>query len=70
MSVMVTKTELRHVLVELGDMELQLLKLKSKLLPRTKATKKELAAMEAAERDIERGLGIQGGDFVKELLGR
>ncbi|MGI0141911.1 MAG: hypothetical protein ACREBF_04680 [Candidatus Micrarchaeales archaeon] len=63
----VTTTEIKRVLVELDSMELQILRLKSILLPKVKATKKELLAIEEAERDIKRGLGMKGEDFIKEL---
>jgi hypothetical protein len=69
MQSMVTQTELRKALVKISSMELEILQLKSYLLPKVKASKKELAAIEASERDIKLGLGISGEDFIKELKG-
>ena len=66
---MVTQTELKKALVKISSMELEILQLKSSLLPKVKASKKELAAIEASERDIKLGLGISGEDFIKELKG-
>lgn len=63
----VTKMQLKRVLSQLDSMELQILKLKSSLLLKVKASKKELAVIEASEKDIRRGLGIKGKDFVNEL---
>jgi hypothetical protein len=63
----VTQIEAKKMLTELSTMEMQILKLKSSLLPKVKASKKEIMALEEAKRDIRKGLGISGSQFVREL---
>ena len=62
-----SKTEMKQVISRIDDVELQLLKLKAMLVPKAKATKAEIRAIEKARKEIAKGEFISGDEFVKML---
>ncbi len=63
----ISKTEMKMMLSKIGRVELELLWIKEKLLPKTKATKSEIRAIQEARKEIARGEWISGDEFIKQL---
>lgn len=64
---MATKMKMKVVLKELASVELQLMKLRSMLLPTERLSKKELAKLKKAEREIGKGHWTNGEQLIKKL---
>jgi hypothetical protein len=58
---------MRQMMSKIDDVELQLLKLKAMLAPKSKATKAEIRAIEKGRREISKGQSISGSEFAKKL---
>ena len=67
MTLTVKKNEAKLVLQKLDCVQLELLRLRSILLPETEVTEEEKKEIEAARNEIAKGQKISLEDLVKEL---
>ncbi len=67
MSVSVKSNELKLVLDRLDDVKLELLRLRSILLPEEEATEQEKREIKKARSEISKGSEVSLQEFVKEL---
>ena len=63
----ITRTEMKQMVKKLGKVELEILWMKERLLPRTKASKKELEEIRQARKEIAEGQWISGDELIKQL---
>ena len=59
--------EMKEVVSKLESVEVQIMKLKAMLLPKAKATKAELKAIEAGKKEISTGQWISGKELIKKM---
>ncbi|MDI6848119.1 MAG: hypothetical protein QMD23_08400 [Candidatus Bathyarchaeia archaeon] len=64
---MVSKNQLKLVLDKLDTVRLELLRLRTMLLPEEKLSKEEARKLEEARKEITQGLDINIEELVKEL---
>jgi hypothetical protein len=62
-----TRTEMKQMISKIDDVELQLLKLKAMLVPKSKATKAEIKAIEQGKKEMAKGESISSREFLKKL---
>jgi hypothetical protein len=65
--VAVTKTELRKVITKLDDVRIELLRLRTQLLPEEKPTQDERRTINRALKEIERGQSITLTQLRRDL---
>lgn len=58
---------MKEVIIKLDSVEIEILKLKALILPKVKATRKELKELKAAKTEISKGSWISGRDLIKKL---
>ena len=63
----VTKTELRKVITKLDDVRIELLRLRTQLLPEEKPTRDERRKINRALKEIERGQSITLTQLRRDL---
>ena len=63
----ISKTEMKEVIIKLDSMEIEILKLKATILPKEKATKRELNEIKKAKAEIVKGSWVSGRDLAKKL---
>lgn len=63
----ISKTEMKTIEKELERMEIEILKLKAKLVPTVKLSKKEKKELERAKKDIAKGNWISGRELIEKL---
>ena len=63
----VTKTELRKVITKLDDVRIELLRLRTQLLPEEKPTQDERRTINRALKEIERGQSITLTQLRRDL---
>ena len=63
----VTKTELRKVITKLDDVRIELLRLRTQLLPEEKPTQDERRKINRALKEIERGQSITLTQLRRDL---
>ena len=67
MNVTVTENQMKLVLHKLDAVRLELLRLRSMLLPEEELSEKERKELEEARKEIAEGSGVNLEDLIKEL---
>ena len=67
MDVTVTEDQMKLVLHKLDAVRLELLRLRSMLLPEEEISEKERKALDEARKEIAEGSGVNLEDLIKEL---
>ena len=63
----ISKTETKQMMKKLGEVEVEILMIKEKLLLKVKANKKELAAIRKARKEIAEGKWVSGDEVSRQL---
>ncbi len=63
----VTRTEMKMIERKLDRMEIEIMKMKAKLVPTVKISAKERRELDAIKKDMAKGHWISGRDLIKKL---
>lgn len=63
----ITRTEMQMLEKKLDRMEIELMRIKARLVPTVKISKKERAELEEIRKEMAKGHWISGRDLIKKL---
>ncbi|MDE1873734.1 MAG: hypothetical protein KGI04_01270 [Candidatus Micrarchaeota archaeon] len=63
----ITRTEMKTIERKLDRMEIELMKIKARLVPTVKISKKDRAELEAIKKDMAKGNWVSGRELIKKL---